>query len=465
MAHHDLVIIGTGSGNSIPGPEFDHLSIAIVEAGVFGGTCLNVGCIPTKMYVYPAETARAAREAGELGVSFAEPSVDWPRIRDRVFGHIDAIADGGRAYRSGPDTPNITVYGGEGRFTGFKTLQVTYADGRPCDTVTSDRWVLAAGGRPSLPPIQGLELGPMVHTSDTIMRIDKLPRSLIVIGGGFIAAEFAHVFSSFGVKVTQVNRSKLLLRNHDSDIARRFTEVASRTWNVVSGIDFHSAAVDDDGVTVCWKGGSARAEMALVATGRIPNSDRLAPEVTGVAVASNGKVQVDEYQRTNVDGIYALGDLSSPYDLKHVANHEMRVVKHNLAHPDDLITTDHRFVPSAVFTHPQIAAVGSKEEDLVRRGVPYVAVTQEYGSTAYGWAREDTTGFVKLLADPITHQLLGAHVIGPEAATIIQPLIQAMSFGLDGLRMATGQYWIHPAMTEVIENALLQLAAAQSTQI
>jgi mycothione reductase len=171
----------------------------------------------------------------------------------------------------------------------------------------------------------------------------------------------------------------------------------------------------------------------------------------------SGHVVVDDYQETAVEGIYALGDLSSPSELKHVANHEARVVQHNLLHPDERITADHRFVPHAVFTHPQVASVGLTEQKARGLGVSYVVSKQDYAGIAYGWAMEDTTGFAKLLADPATGQILGAHIIGPQASSVIQPLIQAMSFGLDAHSMARGQYWIHPAMPELVENALLNL--------
>jgi mycothione reductase len=166
---------------------------------------------------------------------------------------------------------------------------------------------------------------------------------------------------------------------------------------------------------------------------------------------------VDEFQRTSAPGVWALGDASSDYQLKHVANHEERTVAHNLAHPDDLVASDHRYVPSAVFTHPQLAAVGHTEASARAAGLRFVTALEPYGSTAYGWAMEDTTGVCKLLADPDTGLLLGAHLMGEQASTLIQPLIQAMSFGLTVRDMARGQYWIHPALTEVVENALLAL--------
>jgi mycothione reductase len=168
-------------------------------------------------------------------------------------------------------------------------------------------------------------------------------------------------------------------------------------------------------------------------------------------------VVVDEFQRTVVDGIFAFGDISSEHQLKHVANHEARVVQHNLLHAGNRIESDHRFVPHAVFSAPQIASVGLTEEEAVEQGIQYVVGREAYADIAYGWAMEDTTGFAKILADPDNGQILGCHVIGPQASSVIQPVIQAMSFGLDAHTMARGQYWIHPAMPELIENALLNL--------
>ena len=450
--HHDLVIIGSGSGNSIVGPELDHLDIAIVEDGTFGGTCLNVGCIPTKMYVYPADLAEGARSGSALGVSMSVDAVDWPAIRDRVFGRIDPISASGRAYREGPDCPNVTVYNGTGRFVGDKKL-----DTGSGEVIVADRFVIAAGGRASVPDIPGLELGPRVHTSDTIMRLDDLPRSIIILGGGYIAAEFAHVFSALGCDVVQVVRSQML-RSHDRDISIAFTAAAVERWTLLVGHVPTAFRIADSGVTMVLAGRPIDADVVLVATGRVPNGDRLNLDATGVEVdAESGHIVVDDFQQTGVDGIFALGDVSSRWELKHVANHEMRVVRHNLIHPDDMIRSDHRFVPAAVFTHPQIAAVGLTESQAMAQGIDYVTARHNYGGVAAGWAREDTSGFVKILADPATGLILGAHIIGPEAATVIQPLIQAMHFGQTAHDVATRQYWIHPALPEVIENALLKI--------
>jgi mycothione reductase len=461
VPHYDLVIVGTGSGNSILGPDFADKKTAIVEKGTFGGTCLNVGCIPTKMFVYAADVAYTPAESAKYGVDEELKGVRWRDVRDRIFGRIDPIAAGGAEYRrSHEDNKNVDVYEGTGRFTGLKELRVSFPDGRPDEVLTADRFVLAAGGRPVIPDIPGIE-DTGYYTSDTVMRLEDLPERIVILGGGYIAAEFAHVFASFGVRVTLVNRSAKLLRSEDEDVSARFTELASERFDVRLERKTVRARKTAGGVALDLEGPhgaeTVEADLLLVATGRKPNSDTLDVAATGVTTMDSGHVVVDEYQETVVEGVYALGDLSSPHELKHVANHESRVVQHNLLHPDERIKADHRFVPHAVFTHPQIASVGLTEQKAREKGVSYVVSKQDYAGIAYGWAMEDTTGFAKLLADPATGQLLGAHIIGPQASSVIQPLIQAMSFGLDAHSMARGQYWIHPAMPELIENALLNL--------
>lgn len=472
MTHFDLVIIGTGSGNSIPGPEFDHWNIAIVEDGLFGGTCLNVGCIPTKMFVHPAELADAARHGRALGVDAQLNAVDWPGIRDRIFGRIDSIEEGGRRYRQGPECPNITVFPGRARFTGHKALNVDLHDGGTA-ALTADRFVLAAGSHAMVPDVPGLAASPgtgaagggaVFHTSDTIMRLPELPASIAILGGGYIAAEFAHVFSSFGVQVTQIARGKRLLKSQDADVSAQFTKEAAARYTVLLETKVTAVANSGDGVELQLHGpdgtSAVRADVLLVATGRTPNGAGLDVEKTGVALDAHGRVEVDAQQRTAVEGIYALGDISSKFQLKHVANHEARVVKHNLAHSGQPISSDHRFVPAAVFTDPQIASVGMTEAHAVKAGIPHAVKVQKYSDIAAGWAREDSGHFLKVLADPATGLLLGAHVIGPEAATVIQPLVQAMHFGQTAHDVARGQYWIHPALSELVENALLGLPEA-----
>ncbi|MDX6253488.1 MAG: mycothione reductase [Kribbellaceae bacterium] len=462
MTHYDLVVVGTGSGNTIVTKQFADWKVAIVERGTFGGTCLNVGCIPTKMFVHTADLAAVPSESSRFGIDEKVTAVHWPEIRDRIFGRIDPISASGSEYRRHhANNANVTLYEGTGRFTAEGELTVTRADDGQTEVLTADRFVLAAGSRPIVPFIPGLvETG--FHTSETVMRLEQLPRRLAIIGSGFVAAEFAHVFSSLGVEVTVIARSDLMLRHEDKEIATRYTELAVQRYDVRLNHDTVRVLRRPDGaIALEMLSPSGPAELVvdeiLVAVGRTPNSDILNVGSTGIELGEDGRVVVDEFQETAVEGIYALGDLCSPYQLKHVANHEARVIRHNLLHPDDRIDSDHRFVPHAVFGSPQVASVGLTEEEAVEQGIRYVVGREAYADIAYGWAMEDTTGFAKILADPDTGQLLGCHVIGPQASTVIQPVIQAMSFGLDAHTMARGQYWIHPAMPELIENALLNL--------
>ena len=467
MPHFDLVIIGSGSGNSIVDERFAGWNVAIVEKGIgsadsYGGTCLNVGCIPTKMFVHTADVAAAPQAGAGLGVDLQLQGVRWRDVRDRIFGRIDAISGGGREYRA-HGSENVTLVEGSARFTGVKELTVETAEGP--QVLTADRFVVAAGGRPVVPSIPGLE-DTGFHTSDSVMRLDELPPRMIILGTGFVGAEFAHVFASLGVEVTVIGRSGSLLRGEDTDVAHRFTELAAQRWDLRLNRKTVSAEADGDVVRLHLEGPegaeTVEAEQLLVAVGRTPNSDLLDVQAGGIEVRADGKVRVDQRQRTSVDGVWALGDISSDHELKHVANHEMRVVQHNLLHPQEQLESDHRFVPHAVFSAPQIASVGLTEQEAQQRGLDYVTKVQDYGAIAYGWAMEDTTGFAKLLAEPVSGRLLGAHIIGPQAPTLLQPLVQAMEFGIDARRMARGQYWIHPAMPELIENALLGLPLRDS---
>ena len=470
--HHDLVVIGTGSGNSLLGPELDDLDIGLVEGGTFGGTCLNVGCIPTKMFVVPADRVVDAMESARLGVHVTHATADWSAIRDRVFGRIDPISASGEAYRQ--KAANITLYQRMARFVGPMTL-----DTGTGVTVTADRWVIAAGSRPRTLDVRGLEVDPErgVHTSDSIMRLETLPRRIAIIGGGFVAAELAHVLDAMGTEVTWVHRGAALLTAEDGAVSSAFTALAAQrfdlrlrttvgaarragdgTWTLRLDGPLGSTGVGSTGVGSTAVG-STEVEVGavLLAVGRRPNTDLLDAAAAGLPTHPDGRLVVDPQQRTPVEGVFALGDISSPFELKHAANHEMRVVRHNLSHPDSLVASDHRFVPHAVFTHPQIASFGPREEDLRAAGVACHSHTQQFGDVAYGWALEDTTGFVKVVIDPQSRLLLAAHILGPEASTLIQPLIQAAHFGQRADDVAKNQYWIHPALSEVVENALLGL--------
>ncbi len=453
VTHYDLAVIGTGSGNSIADARFADWRVAIIEEGVFGGTCLNVGCIPTKMFVHPADLARQSEHAPALGVDTSYDGARWPAIRDRIFGRIDPISQSGRAHRERLE--NVEVYDEHVTFRDDHTLETASGS-----RVTADQIVVAAGSRVLVADIPGLDEVDF-HTSDTVMRLTSLPRRMAVVGGGYVAAEFAHVFSALGTQVTQLERGPTLLRHHDEDIARVFSAAAARHWEV--RLDTVATRVCRRGeatVLALSDGTELETDVLLMATGRVSNADRLGLENTGIDCV-DGRIRVDEQQRTTVDGVWALGDVSSPHHLKHVANLEARTVQHNLLHPEDPVASDHRFIPSVVFTAPQIACVGLTAQAAHEQGVEHVSVTYDYSDIAYGWAMESPPGehFVKLLADPDRRRVLGAHIIGPQASLLLQPLVQGMSLGNSPAEMARGQYWPHPSMAEVVENALLKLVA------
>ena len=450
MRHFDLIVIGSGSGNSVLTEELADRGVAIIEESTFGGTCLNVGCIPTKMYVYAADVAEAVRGSARYGVDATLDDVRWADIRDRIFGRIDPISAGGLRYRR--DSETVTLFEEHAEFVGPRRLRLVSGE-----EITGTDIVIATGSRATVPPAIA-DSGVAFHTSDTIMRLPSLPARLVIVGGGYISAEFAHIFSALGTQVTIVCRGGALLTRLDEEIGARFTKVAREKWDVRFHASIAAVSGSDTDVRVTLSDGSVlTADTMLVATGRTPNSDRLGLASAGVDVSDRGLVVVDEFQRTSAEGVWALGDVSSPDQLKHVANQDARTVAHNLAHPGDLKRSNHSAIPAAVFTDPQLASVGLTEQDARARGIRYVSAVQDFGDTAYGWAMEDTTGVCKVLADPDTGCLLGAHLMGPQASTLIQPLIQAMTFDLHVHDMARGQYWIHPALTEVVENVLLRL--------
>ena len=376
----------------------------------------------------------------------------WPEIRDRIFGRIDPITLGGKAYRE--SLPNVDVHEGHASFVDDHTLRTGAGD-----QITADQIVIAVGTRVDVAEIPGLD-EVTVHTSDTVMRLDRLPERMLILGGGYVAAEFAHIFSALGTQVTQIVRSRTLLREHDEDISERFAELAAKQWDLRTETLPTRVAPAGEAIAVSLSDGSVvETDVLLMATGRTSNADGLALENTSIAL-DDGLVVVDEHQRTTAPGVWALGDVAGAHQLKHVANHEARTVQHNLLHPDDLVSSDHRFIPSAVFTSPQIASIGLTEQQARQEGIGHLIATERYADVAYGWAMEDSDHFVKLLSDPSGQHLLGAHIIGPQASLLLQPLVQAMSLGQTISEIARGQYWIHPSLAEVVENALLKFNRA-----
>lgn len=464
--HVDLCIIGSGSGLSLIDDDINDWQIALIDNGIgptnaFGGTCLNAGCIPSKMLALPAGYAVAPQAASRVDVELAFRGADFPAIRDRTFGRTDGVSEAGRDGLVKRE--NVQLLTGAATFVDDHTIRVA---GRQ---ITADRIVLAAGSRPRLLQVPGFDepyLQAFVHTSETIMRVPKLPKRLVIIGGGVEAVEFAHIFAGLGCDVSLIARSEPLLRTADREISERITQamgerVVLRLNQQVVGLE----PADTGGVVLTSTDAhgieySYRADAVLLCIGRVPNGDQLRLDRAGITLDDDGFVPVDEHLRTAVPHIWALGDICSTKMLKHLANRQAKVVKHNLLAEQagrPLLARDERFVPRGLFCTPEIAAFGMTSEELEEAGIDHISYVHQYAWVAYGWALNDEGHFVKLLADPQAERLLGAHIIGPQATSLLQPLVQMMHFDQTIDQIARGPYWIHPALPEVVENALLGL--------
>lgn len=456
MRDFDLIVIGAGSGNSLIGPEMADWSIALIDDGEsFGGTCLNAGCIPTKMFVRVADIAADAADAGRLGLDAPGLRVRWPAIRDRVFERTDAISESGLDYRA-HRCDNVALFRESVVFCGLHELRTASGE-----VLRAPRIVIAAGSRPRALAAP-IEAGAAVYDSSSIMHLDELPASLAILGGGSIAAEFAHVFAAYGVEVSVILRGSRMLSHLDDDVSATFTRLARRRARLITGAAVERISGIRDSTSVQLADGrSVTAQAVLAAIGRIPNGDLLHAADVGIDLHVDGRIAVDDHQRVLVGGapapgLWALGDVSSPAQLKHVANHEARVVAANLLDPAQRAHGAPGPAPHAVFGHPQVAVVGLTEAQARAAGRDIVVARQDYSGTAYGWALEDTDGFCKLIVERDTGALVGAHLIGNEASMLLQPLIPLVGRHSDVRGVARSQYWPHPAAVEIVENALLK---------
>ena len=448
MPNFDLIVIGSGSGLEISSEAAEMgLSVAVVENGPFGGTCLNRGCIPSKMLIHCADVMETIQRSEIFGIKAKVESVDWKAIIRRVYDEIDAdaqsIEDGNR------ESPNISVYKGAGRFVGEKTLEVNG------ERISAETVLIAAGTRPSIPDIPGLQEVPHI-TSDEALRLSEQPKRLAIIGGGYIAAEMAHFFGALGTEVTIIHRRPLLLREEDQQVAKRFTEVFQRKFKMLLSAETTRVSQNNAGINldVSVNGGVEKvtADTLLFATGRIPNTDLLDVQATGVEFDQRGFIETDEYLKTGVPGIWALGDIVGEYLLKHSANLEAAYAANNMFNPDDKVPVDYHAMPHAIFSSPQVAGVGVTEEEAKEQELDYTSATYDYFDTAYGSSIDDRDGFVKVLAHPHTREILGCHIIGSEASILIQEAVNAMRARLS-VDFLTQSIYVHPALPEVVQRA------------
>ena len=313
----------------------------------------------------------------EFGVHASIDRVDWPALQKQVWGRMGPGSEMNEQWHR--DLDGLDVYKGYARFIDDKVLEV---DG---ERIKAENIVVSVGTRPSVPAIPGLDGVPYI-TSDEALRLPALPRKMTVIGAGYIGAEIAHMFGSLGTQVTIIGRGPRLLKNEDDAVSERFTEVFGRAHRLIMNASFNSVSHRDGNFTVNvvadGQEHSVESDALLVATGRQANSDKLGIDAAGVEVDGNGFIKVDPYLRTNVDGIWALGDIVPTHSFKHSANQEGRLVAHNIHNPDDLKAMDYHATPHAVFTSPQVAGVGMTEREAKAAGVPYDVSQRSYDSIA-----------------------------------------------------------------------------------
>jgi mycothione reductase len=455
MENFDVIVIGAGSGLNISSVTSSKgMKTAVVEMGPMGGTCLNRGCIPSKIIIHSAEVAEIINRSEEFGISAKINKIDFKKITERASNVVDKDArDIERSIRSDKKT---TLFKTEGKFIGYKTLKVGNK------TIKGDKIIIAAGTRPFIPPIEGLDKVDYM-TSTEALRTTKKPKSLTIIGGGYISAELAHFYGALGTKVNIIQRGSLLIPREDGEIASRFTEIFSRKYDVFLNFNAIKVSKKNNKLITAIKNNSNKnkkenklknieSDKLLVAAGRISNTDILDVSKTGVKTDKNGYIKVNKYMETSAKGIWALGDIAGKYFFKHSANLEAENVYHN-AFGRKKKAIDYYAMPHAIFSSPQIAGVGYTEEQLKEKKIDYVVGKKDYIETGMGTALNDKEGFVKLLVDRKTRKILGCYIIGTDASTLIHEVLVAMK-AKQAVEVLQKTVHIHPALSEVVQRAV-----------
>ncbi len=449
MKKYDVIVIGSGGGAKIVSPAAKlGLKIAVIEKDALGGTCLNRGCIPSKMLIHPADVAIQIREAHKFNIE-VDPifTVDFASLISRISNTVDE--DSHKISVGYGKNSNIDFYPSEGKFVSNKTIVV---EGQK---ITADKIFIAVGARPQIPNIPGLAGTPFM-TSTEALRNTVLPKKLIVLGGGYIAVELGHAYGALGTEVHFIVRSKLL-RQEDHQVAEEFSKVFSKHYSIHLGLTVVSVEYRNNRFTLICQNPSGKEEKMtsdalLVATGIVPNTDSLGLENTDIQLDKNGFVKVNEYLETNVTGIYSLGDCIGRYLYRHSVNFEGEYLMRTVFVQKSQEPIRYPPMPHAVFTHPQVASVGKTEEELKKEGVDYVVGLNAYAQSAMGMALRSDHGFVKILIDRKSRRILGAHIVGAEASDMIHMLIAFMN--KDGtLDDLLNMIYIHPALPEIVRNA------------
>lgn len=451
---YDLIVIGSGAGMNVAASAVDYgMKVAVIDKDPLGGTCLNRGCIPSKVLIYPADVIQVIKDAKAVGVNAKIENINFNLIRKRMW---NTVLEGRHEMELGvKQDPRITFYPSKAHFVSDNTLEVSN------HTINAEKIVIAIGARPNIPKIEGLnEVGFL--TNETIFSIKKPPTSLVIIGGGYIASELGHFFSSIGVHVTIIGRNPKLVPQEEPEISSLLKMKMSESMKILSNNEPISVKMKNDEKLVVTRDlATGRTENIacqeiLVAAGVKPNTDLLSPEKSGVDISSGGWIKVNEYLETSKKNIWALGDIIGRNLYRHTANYEADIVIKNALY-NEKISIDEHAVPHAVFTYPQIGGVGLTEAKAIMNHKILVGIGK-YADTAKGYAMAENDGFVKVIVDAENYKILGAHIIGPEASILVQQIVYLMNAGDQDYFPLGRAQTIHPALSEVIIDAFGNLS-------
>ncbi|MGD1075811.1 MAG: dihydrolipoyl dehydrogenase [Thermodesulfovibrionales bacterium] len=450
MKEYDVIVVGAGEvGLAI---VFKALSeganVALIEKGKVGGTCVNVGCVPSKMLLFPADRIVEIEEAGKLGIRAKIIRKDFRSIMERMKRTVQSSQDSLKEALK--DSKNLTLYQGEGQFVSDYTLAIKNK------RIRGRRIFIASGSRPFIPPLKGLDSIEYL-TNESLLRLKKKPKSMIIIGGGFIAVEYGHFFSAMGVKVTMVQRHERLVPHEEPEIADLLKRKMEKRMEIYTSAAVSEVGLGADGyvaVVKDQKTGEERqiaTEKILLATGRRSNADLLRVENTGVETDESFFIRVDDYLRTNKENIWALGDAIGRQMFTHAGDKEAEIAWHNATH-DEKRKMDFHAVPHAVFTYPQIASVGLTEEQA-RKDYEIMVGKARYSDTVKGEAMMEEEGFAKGIMEKNTERILGFHIIGPEASILIQEVVNVVASKGDR-KSITESMHIFPALSDLVTETL-----------
>jgi dihydrolipoamide dehydrogenase len=462
MKEYDLIAIGSGSAMNIIDPMIQDnpkIKIAVIDKDEPGGICLTRGCIPSKILLYPAELVRKIEEARDLGIDSEIKTVNFQFIMDRmrklIYKDIDQIRE------ALSTSENIDYYHAPAEFTGPYTLKVGGTE------MSSKLIFLCIGSEATIPPIIGLNKI-RYHTSDTILKLTELPESMIIVGGGYIAAEFGHFLASMGCKVTIIGRNPYFVPEEEPEVSNLLKKVLGRHMKIITNyevLEVRENAGLKEVVAVERTTGmnmTINAREVLIAAGRGPTTRILHPERSGVNVTPDGWLAVNDYLETSQPGIWAMGDADGRYLFKHVANYESIVVYNNAVLKQN-VKVDYHAVPHAIFTYPEVAAVGLRETEAVAKyGDEKILIGYyKYEDTAKGEAINAKDYFVKVIVEAETERILGAHIVGPDASILIHEIIPLMNTPEGTPRPIREMMHIHPALSEVVDRAFGSLVPVE----